>query len=670
MLNDQFADALQRATEKKLPVIELLTLVSQLDTAGRPELVRALYLAWLENNKEDPLLYAMYFNYSVVLNNANDHLGARNALEAAIQANPDFLPPYINLGHQLERVGLTGEGVQQWYAVANRLGHVNAENINFKTEALKQIGRVLERAYIDVNAEEALRLSLDVNPNQYDVIQHWVSLRMRQLKWPVLEPWGRMTKKALLEGISALSLAGYTDDPMLQLANAQLYAKRTIGRPKLSFTDHHAARRADPLPRRLRIGYLSSDLREHAIGFLMGEIFELHDRSKVEAFAYYCGHQVNDRVQDRYKASAEHWVDISGMTDEQAGARMIADKIDILIDVNGYTHAARAQLLASRPAPITVNWLGFPGSLGTPYHNYIISDPFIIPPSSEHYYSEKVARIPCYQPNDRKREIAAHRPTRAEAGLPENAVVYCCFNGIHKVTRFVWARWMEILKQVPNSVLWLLDTSEPINTRVKQLASEAGIAPERILFAPKLRNQEHLARYPLADIFLDTSPYGAHTTCSDALWMGVPVLTVPGRCFAARVCGSLVSSSGIPELVCATPDEYVARAIELGLDGIKRAAVRQKLAEKRDSCVLFDTPLLVASLESVYADMWRDFTDGKLPRPDLSNLDVYLEIGADIDDANVELLGVPNYEELYKKRLASWNDFNYLRPDIRLWSGA
>ncbi len=669
MLNDLFADALQRATEKRLPVIELLSLVHQLEAAGQTALVRALYLAWLENNKQDPLLYAMYFNFGVVLSNANDLVGARNALEESIRLNPDFIPPYINLGHQLERAGLTGDGVQQWYAVVHKLGAVNGESIGFRTEALKQIGRVLERAYIDSNAEEALRLSLDINQHQSDVIQHYISLRMRNLKWPVIEPWGKMSKKALLEGISSLSLAAYTDDPLLQLANAYLFAKRIIGRPKTSFAEHHDARKAEPMPRKLRIGYLSSDLREHAIGFLMSEIFELHDRSKVEPIAYYCGHEVDDRVYKRYRASAENWVNVTPMSDAQAGERMVADKVDILVDINGYTQMARSTLLSARPAPIIVNWLGFPGTLGTPYHHYIIGDDFITPPGTEHYYSEKVVRLPCYQPNDRKREIAQHVPTRAEAGLPEDAVVYCCFNGIHKITKFVWMRWMEILKRVPNSVLWLLDSSEAINTRLTTLASEHGIAPERIVFAAKLRNQEHLSRYPLADIFLDTSPYGAHTTCSDALWMGVPVLTLPGRCFAARVCGSLVTSAGVPELICQTPDDYVARAVALANDPAQRAALREKLLANRATSVLFDTPLLVSSLEGLYAGMWQDFVDGKLPRPDLSNLEAYSDAGIDIDDSDVELLAVPNYEEMYRQRLADLDAFSYLPPDTRLWRG-
>jgi predicted O-linked N-acetylglucosamine transferase (SPINDLY family) len=320
-----------------------------------------------------------------------------------------------------------------------------------------------------------------------------------------------------------------------------------------------------------------------------------------------------------------------------------------------------------RPAPIIVNWLGYPGSLGSAYHNYIIADDFIIPPGDEVYYSEKVLRIPCYQPNNRKRQIGSQVPTREEAGLPSDGMVYCCFNGTHKITPFTWARWMEILKAVPGSVLWLLDTIPTTNARLRELAAEHGVAPERIVYAPKRANAAHLARYPLADLFLDTVPYGAHTTSSDALWMGVPVLTLAGRSFPARVCGSLIRSAGLEDLICTTPEQFVQSAVELGLDRERRQRYRDKLAAGRDSCVLFNTPLLVASLERVYAEMWSDFMNDRVPKPDLSNLDLYNETAIGLDRDDVEIMTVPDYRGLYRAKLAEYNRYCYLRPDARLW---
>jgi predicted O-linked N-acetylglucosamine transferase (SPINDLY family) len=669
MASEYLSQALAQAQARAMTAMQLLSAAGQLTAMGDMTEVAELYRVWLAHNADNPVAYAMYFNYAAVLGQLDDQNGAKAALTEAIRINPSFIPPYINLGHVLERLGAVGDGVQQWYKVAEMLPQVNGEGVSYKITALKQIGRVLEQYQIDENAEDALRLCLDINQHQNDVIQHWVSLRQRQCKWPVIVPWGSITREQLLRGISALSLAAHTDDPLMQLANAAAYNKAQIGRPERTFEDRHARLRAAAHPRRRKIGYLSSDLREHAIGFLTAELYEVHDRSRVEIFLYYCGHKVKDGTHQRIKAAADHWIDISGLSDEQAAERMVADGIEILVDINGYTHSARLKVLALRPAPVIVNWLGFPGTLGSPSHHYLIADEFIIPRESEIYYAEKVLRLPCYQPNDRKRVIAERRPTRAEVGLPDDAMVYCCFNGAHKITPFTWRRWMAILKAVPNSVLWLLGTIPSTDARLKQHAAAEGVDPGRIIFAHKAKNPDHLARYPLADLFLDTCPYGAHTTSSDALWMGVPVITLAGRSFASRVCGSLLKSAGLPDLICSTPERYVELAVELGRDKAKLAALRTRLAASRDTCVLFDTPLLARSLEDLYDRMWADYTAGKLPRPDLTNLDIYGEIGIELDRNDVELQTVADYRALYLHKLAEKHRFAAIPPDRRLWSG-
>ncbi|MDX2224629.1 MAG: glycosyl transferase, partial [Rhodospirillaceae bacterium] len=529
---------------------------------------------------------------------------------------------------------------------------------------------VLEQVFIDEKAEEALRFGLDIKPDQLDVIQHWISLRQRQCKWPAIAPWPGLSKEQLLRGISALSLAAHTDDPLLQLANAHHYNVNAVGRPSRSFADMHARRRltlSKSRGARLKIGYLSSDLREHAVGFLTPQVYELHDRAKVEVFLYYCNTLPEDAMQRRIRSAGDHWCDIAGMTDEQAAERIVADGIDILVDLNGYTNGARTKMLSMRPAPVIVNWLGYPGTMASPYHDYLVADGFIIPESHEIYYSEKVLRLPCYQPNDRQRVIADSRPTRPDAKLPEDAVVFCCFNGVHKITPFTWRRWMSILRQVPKGVLWLLEGVETTNARLKQLMADHGIAPERLVFAPKMTNANHLARYPLADLFLDTSPYGAHTTSSDALWLGVPVLTLVGRSFASRVCGSLVTAAGLPELVVRDPGAYVAMAVDLGNHPDKLKALRVKLAAQRETCVLFDMKLLVARLEDLYAQMWSDFEAGTIPRPNLANLDIYNEIGIALDDPNIELLAVGDYQDRYRQKLIEFDNFSPLPPDARLW---
>lgn len=666
MTAEFFANAVKSAVSRELPVAELLGAVERLAKSGERTLAAELYRAWVQANTQDPLLYAVYFNYGVVLTDNGDLAGAKAALTEAIRLNPTFAPPYINLGSVLERMGEVGGAVEQWRAIANQLGMVNGDSIFHRTNALKQLARVLETGRIEANAEEAMRMGLDIDPDQRDVAQHWIALRQSQCKWPVIEPWGYVSRRALMQGMSPLSTGSYSDDPLFQFSGANYYYRYDVANFDAIGTAGGWPTPEAPRSRPLRIAYVSSDLREHAVGFLTSEIFELHDRRNVEVFAYYSGIPASDATNTRIRATVDHWCDITAMPDKVAAKRMLDDGIDILVDLNGYTKDARTKLFALRPAPIMINWLGYPGSVATPYHNYIIADDFIIPPAHEIYFSEKVLRLPCYQPSDRKR-IVSPTPSRPDAGLPQDAVVFCCFNGMQKISRFTFERWLAILRDTPRAVLWLLTGSDDTNERLRQRAEQQGVARDRIIFGPRRSNAEHLARYPLADLFLDTAPYGAHTTASDALWMGVPVLTLPGRSFPSRVCGSLVKSAGMDELICKGSADYVAQAVRLGNDPEALAALRRKLAHNRESCVLFDMPLLVRSLEQLYAQTWRDHAQGQLPVPDLTNLEAYHAIGCDLDHEQTELLTMPDYNGLYRRSLAARNALYPLQPDRRLW---
>jgi predicted O-linked N-acetylglucosamine transferase (SPINDLY family) len=658
-----FNDALERARRQQLSIAELIGCAGQLDSLGQKKLTADLYKTWIAHNSNALLLEAAYFNYGVTLADIGDRPGAIMAFQECIRIKPDFQPCYINLGRVFEDGGQLNEAVDVWLKFVQSLSSLNGQSVAHKLTALEQIARVLEAANKDAPAEDALRQSLDINPHQTKVLQHWISLRQRQCKWPVLAESERVSRKHLLTGVSSLSLQCLADDPMFQLATAYQYGKKSVGMPPPML--HTPAGRPDRT--RLRIGYVSSDLREHAVGFAMTDVIEQHNRENVEAFAYYCGISRTDATQQRIMQAADHWVDITNLDDDQAAAKISADEIDILIDLNGYTKDARSKVFARRPAPISVNWFGFPGTMGTPYHHYIIADSTIIPPENEIYFSEKVLRLPCYQPNDRKRVVAAQRPSRADAGLPDNAFVFCSLNGSQKTTPRTFRRWMMILGAVPDSVLWLLSATDETNERLRQAAAASGIAPERIVFAAKLRNAEHLARYPLADLFLDNSPYGAHTTAADALWMGVPIVTFTGRTFAARVCASVVRAAGLEELACPTPEAYVAKAIELAHNREKFSAIKSKLAEGRDSCLLFDTPRFVVSLEELYRQMWSDFKRGALPVPDLRNLDIYHEVGLGLDLENIEALSDDAYSQLYKEKLAEWHRSYPVSPDGRLW---
>jgi len=668
MITDLFADAILRASTQQLDIAGMLDCAEKLKAAGQNPQAAELYKTWIAYNPDHPVLHAVYFNYGVVLGELRDAPGAINAFRAAIRLKPDFYPPYINLGSLLDGQGQRERAVREWMGLVNALPMITGDSVTYKTMALKQIGRVLETTNNDTAAEDSLRQSLEINPDQPEVIQHWIALRQRQCKWPVMQEWANLKRARLTSGISPLSAASFTDDPLFQLGTAFQYSRKSVGYPPKSAVASPGAARKRAKSDRLRIGYVSSDLRGHAVGFAMTDVVECHDRRNVEVFAYYCGVRMSDSTQVRIKNAVDHWLDINDLDDAKAAQKIRDDGIDILVDLNGYTKDARTKVFAQRPAPIAVNWFGFPSTMGTSYHHYIVADQHVIPESHEIYYSEKVLRLPCYQPNDRKRIVAERKPARREVGLPETGFVFCSLNGMQKITALTWQRWMNILRQVPDSVLWLLAGTAETNERLRQRAAQHGIAPERLVFADKIGNPEHLARYALADLFLDTFPYGSHTTASDALWMGVPVLTLPGRSFASRVCASLVRAAGIAEMICATPDEYVARAVALAQDRPALAAIRQRLVAGRDSCRLFDTPALVHDLEKLYRRMWDDFEQGKLPVPDLRNLEAYHEAALDQDLESIELLSDTAYQAQYRAKLADRHALFPLSPDSRLWS--
>lgn len=670
MPDDRVLAAVNETPVHLLPLTELITQAEHFKAIGQPERAALVYKQWVALNADHPLLYAAAFNFGITLGEIGDHAGGVMAMREAIRAKPDFYPPYINLGSLFEKLGQADRAVIEWRAMTERLPAVEGEAVTYKTLALKQIGRILETSGQDTAAEDALRQSLEINPDQSDVLQHWIALRQRQCKWPSVADCGRANVAKVLSAISPLSLACHADDPMLQLANAYAYNKKAIGIPDLPPADWSKfkadARRAGPL----RIGYVSSDFREHAVGFSMTDLVASHDRNRVEIFAYYCGIRTTDSTQQRIRTGADHWIDIGLMDDEQAFRRIQDDGIDILVDLNGYTKDARTKLFARRPAPINVNWFGFPGTMGSPYHHYLIADDIVVPVTHERYYSEKVLRLECYQPNDRKRVVDPQRPTRAQEGLPDSGFVFCSLNGTQKITPTTFARWMDVLRGVEGSVLWLLSGTPETNERLRQTAQQKGVAGDRLIFAQKRANPQHVARYALADLFLDNLPYGAHTTAADAIWMGVPILTLPGRSFASRVCASLVRAAGVPEMIATSTQDYVARAIAYAKDPAALAALKERLATGRDASLLFDTPKLVHDLEGLYETMWSDFAQGRLPQPDLRNLELYHEAGVELDLPAMEAMPDAAYEDLYRRALARRHAVYPILSDERLWTGA
>jgi protein O-GlcNAc transferase len=400
--------------------------------------------------------------------------------------------------------------------------------------------------------------------------------------------------------VTPFTLLGICDDPALQLQCAKNYLDETMpDRPQP--LRNAASNRSG----KLRIAYLSADFHNHATAYLTAELFELHDRARFETAAISFGRDDGGAMRQRLANAFDQFHDVQASSDRDV-ATLIRDlQIDIAVDLKGFTRDARPEILSFRPAPIQVNFLGFPATMGADFMDYIIADRIVLPFDQQRFYPEKIVHLPdCYQPNDSQRAIAEQTCTRREANLPDDGFVFCCFNNNYKITSPVFEAWMRLLAAVPGSVLWLLRDNDGAQVNLRRQAQARGIAPTRLVFADRTTLDVHLARYRLADLFLDTLPYNAHTTASDALWAGVPVLTCQGGTFAGRVAASLLHAVGLPEMVTLGLADYEAAAQRLATDASYLGAMRHRLEQNRRTCPLFDADRFRRHIEAAYAKMW------------------------------------------------------------------
>ena len=423
-------------------------------------------------------------------------------------------------------------------------------------------------------------------------------------------------KTAIAQGIRAgrqaarpFMFQAVSDRPEELQACARLYARDQFP-PSVNAAPHMPAERRGR--EKIRLGYLSGEFRDQATAILMAGLYERHDRGRFEVIAVDNGSADESTMSARLKQAFDQWIDIGGLRDIEAAETIRAAGIDILVNLNGYFGKLRMDVFAQRPAPLQVNYLGFPGTLGAPYMDYIIADRIIIPPDEQRFYDEQVVILPgSYQINDDRGRPIAARPSRLQAGLPERGFVFCNFNQSYKLTPEIFVSWMRILAKVDDSVLWLLEGPAPYAGNIARHAEAHGVAPARILFAPDRPPDQHLARLSLADLFLDSLPYNAHTTGSDALWAGVPVLTRRGTAFPGRVAASLLHAAGLPELVTESVEDYEKLAVRLATDKNAFAAVKTKLTR---NCPLFDTDLFRRNIERAYLRMWEIWLAGEKPR--------------------------------------------------------
>jgi predicted O-linked N-acetylglucosamine transferase (SPINDLY family) len=365
---------------------------------------------------------------------------------------------------------------------------------------------------------------------------------------------------------------------------------------------------------RIRLGYFSSDFSNHAVAYLMAELFEIHDRALFEIIAFAFGPVKKDAMRLRLEKSFDRFFDVGAMSDKDVAQLARSLEVDIAIDLNGLTQGARTGVLAMRAAPIQVNYLGYPGTMGANYIDYLIADPILIREDQQQHYVEKIVYLPnSYQANDSKRRIGDKHFTRVGCGLPQEGFVFCCFNNNYKISPVLFDIWMNLLRAVEGSVLWLLEDNAFAAKNLRTEAKIRAVDPRRLVFAPRMEPSDHLARHELADLFLDTLPYNAHTTASDALWAGLPLVTCSGQMFAGRVAASLLHAAGLQELITHDLNAYEALALELATNPQRLFSLRQRMLENRLTCPLFDTRLFTKHMETAYITMWKQHRAGLAP---------------------------------------------------------
>ncbi|NMJ44342.1 tetratricopeptide repeat protein [Roseomonas sp. JC162] len=502
------------------------------------------------------------------------------AFEAALRIAPDSADALVNLGNALTDAKEHDAAIRAYRkAIA-----LEAD----LTDAHANLGTALARTSDlagSVAAYEAA-LARGKSGTTAHVLTSLAFTKLRGCDWSGIEELQALIRTGVAAGTvdaGPFEVLGLADDPALNLLAARRHVEVNFG----------AIRRAVPTPPpgpRIRIGFVSTDFRSHPTLRLCVRMLELLDREVFEVSAFSIGPQIIDAMAERVKDGVDHFHDCTPMPDEAVMDLARRSGLDIAVDLNGYTQGARTALFARGLAPVQVNFLGYPGTIGASFADYILADPTVVPPGDERFYAEQVVRMPhAYQPNDDRREIGGSVPTRAVAGLPEDGFVFCCFNNCWKILPGTFATWMRLLAAVPGSVFWLLDENPAATRNLQQAAASHGIDPTRLVFAKRAPNADHIARHRLADLFLDTLPYNAHTTTSDALWAGLPVLTLEGRAFQARVAASLLRAAEIPDLITTNEAEYEALALALARDPERLRGIRARLAANLPTCPLFDS---------------------------------------------------------------------------------
>ena len=525
---------------------------------------------------------------------------AAEAYDRTIALDPEHVSAHLNMGVVLRRLGHVDQALEKYARVielqpGNGAAHLNRGKLLLEMkrfdEALEDYGRAVA-----------------LMPDDADSLSELINLRRLLCDWDGLDALEDRCRRKVRDGVAGV-------DPLvfMSLAETAEEQARCGGLwGEMLLTDRADAVRGVHLPvrsvtaadGRLRLGYLSPDFRNHPVALMMAGVFEGLDRSRFETFAYSIGPDDGSDMRRRLEGAFDHFADLWEASSADIARRIADDGIDVLVDLGGYTKHSRPEILACRPAPVQVNHFGFSAGMGVEWMDYILADRTVVPPDHARFYREKVVTLPnCFMPVGNLPELEAVEAGRAVHGLPEAGIVFCAFNNPFKLNPAILDAWADILRRVPGSVLWLREDNEQSGVNLRREAAARGVDADRLVFAPRMPYAKHLARHALADLFLDCLPYNAHTTAVDALWAGLPVLTLPGGTFAGRVAASLLTTLGLPELIASNRDEYRDAAVRLASDPVALRTMKARVAECRASSPLFGTERFTRDLERVYDRM-------------------------------------------------------------------
>ncbi len=545
-----------------------------------------------------------HHNCGVVLHELRRFEEALASYDRALAIRPAHAATLNNRGTTLHELGRFEEALAS-YDQALAVEGDRAGTFNNRAYALQELNRFEE-------ALASFERALALDPDHRHALGGAADCALKLCDWTRRRELAAALRRQVAEARSIVYpfvLLGYSDDAALHLTGAKQFIQDRIGVPPRPSGLAAGARNE-----RIKLAYMSADFRGHPVAHLVAELFELHDRSRFEVIGVSLGPDDRGDMRARLMRAFDRFYDVR-MTYDRDVARLLSELgTDIVVDLSGYTMGCRPEILAWRPAPVAVNYLGYPGTMGVDFVDYVIADPIVLPFDRQPFYSEKIVHLPdCYQANDRKRAIAERTPARAQCALPARGFVFCCFNSAWKISPAMFDVWMRLLMAVDGSVLWLLHERAETQVNLRRQAAARGVDPQRLVFAGRMAPDDHLARHRLADLFLDTLPYNAHTTASDALWAGLPVLTCRGESFAGRVAASLLCAVGLADLVTENLGAYEAMARKLADEPSLLAGLRARLERNRPDCPLFDSARFCGHIEAAFATMWERCQRGESP---------------------------------------------------------